>query len=425
MSRYPRSQRSSPPRDDHRRGYEDAPSRSSRPHHDSPRAPSGSDRYNPPQDANSGFRGPFSDLRRDVRDMRERAPREQDFRDSFHLPQGDFNFRVERPSRVQESYESYNSGNRGSGDRRDGGDNYRPFPSGRRPPSGPRRGRGGSSAHNQRRPPFQKWVPPKAAERKLLVEKHDGEVEEMLGDKTGRATYRDVDALSDSDEAAMEISDDSDAGMDSAEPAAKRTRLSKAATDEGQEAPKWSNPDPYTALPPPDESQRKKKDVVQLIRKARVEADAQKPSAAEEAADFISCDFSDDENEKLDDKPALASNPSLRVPVGSSNNRLPPPPPPPISSLPPRPSFPPPPDPSAKRSKKGDKNPADPATYSGFGNRKRTFDDQIKLPHALLKKPQKIPTHKKVIMEYRVKQGEDPCPWVESDHSDTALPAVR
>ena len=34
--------------------------------------------------------------------------------------------------------------------------------------------------------------------------------------------------------------------------------------------PRWSNPEYYTALPPPDESQRKKRDVVKLIRKARV-----------------------------------------------------------------------------------------------------------------------------------------------------------
>lgn len=54
--------------------------------------------------------------------------------------------------------------------------------------------------------------------------------------------------------------------------------------------PRWSNPDPYTALPPPDESSRKKKDVVKLIRKARINP---KSSAKPEAPtdDFISFNF--------------------------------------------------------------------------------------------------------------------------------------
>ena len=54
--------------------------------------------------------------------------------------------------------------------------------------------------------------------------------------------------------------------------------------------PKWSNPDPYTALPPPSEQTNKRVDVVKLIRKARLDnaAKADKTDAVKENSDFIS-----------------------------------------------------------------------------------------------------------------------------------------
>ena len=57
--------------------------------------------------------------------------------------------------------------------------------------------------------------------------------------------------------------------------------------------PRWSNPEYFTALPPPDDSTRKKKDVVKLIRKARValtETDDPKSQIVAND-DFISLDF--------------------------------------------------------------------------------------------------------------------------------------
>ena len=64
--------------------------------------------------------------------------------------------------------------------------------------------------------------------------------------------------------------------------------------------PTWSNPDPYTALPPPDESQRKKRDVIKLIRKARVGAtlDEGKISKVAIDDDFISFGFEDAKDDK-------------------------------------------------------------------------------------------------------------------------------
>ncbi len=67
------------------------------------------------------------------------------------------------------------------------------------------------------------------------------------------------------------------------------------------EKPKWSNPDPYTALPPPDETQVKRPDFVKLIRKARVSATAAEPLIGGDAVttndDFISFGADDDDFE--------------------------------------------------------------------------------------------------------------------------------
>jgi non-canonical poly(A) RNA polymerase PAPD5/7 len=89
----------------------------------------------------------------------------------------------------------------------------------------------------------------------------------------------------------MDMSDDENGAAE--QPNKKARTVTKAA--DGDSVPKWSNPDPYTALPPPDESQRKKKDVVKLIRKARVETNAGSTAKVDPADDFISFDFGDEE----------------------------------------------------------------------------------------------------------------------------------
>ncbi|KAK7959204.1 uncharacterized protein PG986_004058 [Apiospora aurea] len=435
-----------------------------------PPPPSGGDRYAPSHNSDPRiFRGGFSDLRRDTRSRDPRDDYRRDQRDDYRPPQGDFDFRVDRPSGVQESFESYrpsyDSGRDGGradrNDRRYPSDNYRSqrngISNGGRPPAprGTRYDRGGRGGNYRGRGGSQKWAPKKAAERELLVERHDQDVEEMLGDANGRATYRDVDELSDSDEAAMEISDDSDA--EPQEPVAKRARVSAPTSAAEEAAPRWSNPDPYTALPPPDETTRKKKDVVQLIRKARVEADSKKSTAPSEAADFISCDFSDGEDDKAntgsnlpaqarraDNHPESSSSsgptnvaPAVAEPqsVASSSNLA-------ISSLPPhllaaavgydnqtQPKH----DAIAAASHVGQNlprrnaqaTPVDLTPSTALGSRKRTFDDRIKRPHAPLKKVTKMKTDGNIISDYYAKPELDACPWAEVDHSQTASMSVR
>jgi non-canonical poly(A) RNA polymerase PAPD5/7 len=124
----------------------------------------------------------------------------------------------------------------------------------------------------------------------------------MDDDQENAIKYMPIEDVSDSDEAEMDLSDDE--GEDEAQqPKQKQTRTETLAAD-GDSVPKWSNPDPYTALPPPDESQRKKRDVVKLIRKARVTATSENISKTEAVSDdFISFDFGEDDQ---DDKNMFA-----------------------------------------------------------------------------------------------------------------------
>ena len=79
---------------------------------------------------------------------------------------------------------------------------------------------------------------------------------------------------------------------DKLEPPTKRRALSpdKNKFQDENAIPKWSNPDPYTVLPPIDESQRKRKDVVKIIRKARIVSEKEVAAQSQVVTndDFIS-----------------------------------------------------------------------------------------------------------------------------------------
>ena len=72
----------------------------------------------------------------------------------------------------------------------------------------------------------------------------------------------------------------------------KRTKVEAS---DAPAAPKWSNPDPYTVLPPPETLGAPKKDIVQTIRKAKNEQ-ASKVDKVADNSDFISFNFDDDED---------------------------------------------------------------------------------------------------------------------------------
>lgn len=174
---------------------------------------------------------------------------------------------------------------------------------------------------------------PPTAGRPLLVTVNGGDLsEQLLGiDQTGAHRFLAAEDLSDSGEDMSESESDVEnqgmdetsmspalgqtAGDDEVEPSerpAKRRALPVQST-EASSTPKWSNPDPYTVLPPVDESQRKKRDVVKLIRKARVAAEKGNDIQNEVAAnnDFISFGFDDEyTGEHRYDQPGVPGAPT-------------------------------------------------------------------------------------------------------------------
>jgi len=108
-----------------------------------------------------------------------------------------------------------------------------------------------------------------------------------MGMIDGNVRFKALDELSESM---------SESESDVEQDASKRRKI--AEPDEPAK-PKWSNPDPYTALPPTFEPDRKKTDVVQFIRKAKVvQAQETAKNAIADNADFVSLAFSDDEEDE-------------------------------------------------------------------------------------------------------------------------------
>lgn len=318
--------------------------------------------------------------------------------DSFKPPQGNFSFRFDKPAGISDTPRFEDVGRAGGG--RSGGRDHRRD---RRDNRGYRPSRGG------RPQPWRKL----AADRPILSATHDDNKELSFAKSASGVTYRALDELSDSEEAEMDISDSEDGGV----PSKKKRRLNGGEETAANSAPKWSNPDPYTAAPPPDSQQTKRKDVVQLIRKARVQpAVINKTEAPVEAADFISCDFDDsDDDEGEDEESQPETSPRGRrhaqndsdqedTLVASKNADA--------QSYAQTPS-------ESDLRRQGYTNPAHLAPSNDLGSRKRTFDDEIKVPeHAKLKKHTTKMGAGGIVKEWQPSKGMNTCPWVTTDHSE-------
>ncbi|KAF1948039.1 hypothetical protein EJ02DRAFT_440192 [Clathrospora elynae] len=227
---------------------------------------------------------------------------------------------------------------------RDASDSYRPggahggnqshftfesrHPAPQFPPSGPansgsassrRRGRGGApqrdfgrnnaNGRGRGRGGYRKAAA--AHERALLTHRDDGSPEHAMGVSDGPNRFLNPDDMSDDNEADMEVDSD-DSGPDEAEAdgqgkGKKIARPSISSRADGDSVPKWSNPDPYTALPPPEETTGKRTDFVKLIRKTRNQ-DAEKAAGHNSVAandDFIS--FGDEDGAVEEDPPVQGS----------------------------------------------------------------------------------------------------------------------
>lgn len=132
---------------------------------------------------------------------------------------------------------------------------------------------------------------PKPAHDRAILSKMAGSrgttPEQFEGMDDGNSRFKDV----------AESSEGDDSGDDGPR---KRTKVE--ATD-ASAAPKWSNPDPYTVLPPPETLGAPKKDIVQTIRKAKNDQ-ASKVDKVADNSDFISFNFDDDEEDASMDQPS-------------------------------------------------------------------------------------------------------------------------
>lgn len=270
-------------------------------------------------------------------------------------------------------------------------------------------------------------------------------------DKGPAYRYRPIEEMSDSDEAEMSVSDN-ESGDEAKPPAKKQARTETKAAD-GDSVPRWSNPDPYTALPPPDDSQKKKKDVVKLIRKARVTGteNTTKPDAT--IGDFISFDFDDDDS--ADGQYTAVDDRGNGVPGAPTGPRskgkttAPPAPEPPrdvrmlrneqvlrdtaqqrdeVSTLPQETSRETGPIQIKLPAKLPVTLPSKPvpaidfASDPSLGNRKRTIRDELKGPPQIWGslKGKKGPSDGRIISSWRIPANSSGTPWVEVDHSNSA-----
>lgn len=249
-----------------------------------------------------------------------------------------------RPRDIQggggDNYRPGGGDNHRPGDRTGGGDSFRPgershqannrafdfnfragdapsFPANNGPrPQGSQNSRARRGAHVRGR--GRPWTVRRAGDRALLRTKREPTPEQLNGmNEEGTSRFKVLEDMSDSQSEAMDISDDEDAdappqargrnahedsdASDDEHPRAKRARVHSPTTETAaapaETKPKWSNPDVYTVLPCPDGTEtRKGKDVVKLIRKAKVDS-SKSEAKSSTASDFISLNDDDDDEE--------------------------------------------------------------------------------------------------------------------------------
>lgn len=176
----------------------------------------------------------------------------------------------------------------------------------------------------------------------------------------------------------MDVSLTEDEDEDQGSQPPRKKQATESATNGIPEA-KWSNPDPYTVLPPADESQGKPKDFVKMIRKARVSSGQSKPETEGKNAVVSNDDFISFGDLGLDQPPEDAPR-----------------------------------EPRSLRERDGD--PA-------LGSRKRTRDDRIIGP------PRKPDTRfnldASIIDTWRPLPGRDTTPWIDRYSASTLHSASR
>lgn len=140
---------------------------------------------------------------------------------------------------------------------------------------------------------FSRRGPPPAHDRAILRSVNrprEATPERLAGMVGGAFRFKAQDEMS---ESMSESESDSDRGSSN-----KRRKVIES---DKSNRPQWCNPDPYSALPPTYEPAAKKKDVVQLIRKAKeaVQTQVVANNSIADNEDFVSLAFSDDEEDQI------------------------------------------------------------------------------------------------------------------------------
>jgi non-canonical poly(A) RNA polymerase PAPD5/7 len=401
----------------HFRGAASAPGTSYRPSYDDQRMRSPPRLRSPPRYNDSGFRPAYDSPARDDyhsyrptyndnRDRHDRGDRNEGFTFRQELPPNiDFDqahkYRARSPRRQREyeSGDSYRANNRANTQR--GG------------LRGGYRGRGG---------------PRMASERDFLKTNRAKTPELMPGMdiEQGNITYKDVDNMSDSDEAEMDLSN-SDEEADDDQP-----RKKQKTTTDSNSVPRWSNPDPYTVLPPPDATDRKKKDVVKLIRKARVTSGLENATkTVADTDDFISFGFDEDDKDDTQTQSGIGVEGAPTGPRSSGFQNLPPSPENSLKTAPSStnyqqlPPLPPglPNKPKDVMSNKKTSRTIDLTMDPNLGTRKRTRNDVLKPPpqiHGPTPGKGASKPEGNIVKAWKPLNGVTPTPWIALDHSNSA-----
>jgi hypothetical protein len=151
-------------------------------------------------------------------------------------------------------------------------------------------------------------------EYRRFPQTHDRPIMRALREGEGERTPERLDGMAEAPnrfhvlEGALDLDDhaSSDSVEDTEmEPSKKRQKVDDDV--KATQVPKWSNPDPYTVLPPADESRAKRLDVVKLIRNSKLTPSAGDSATSQNAivenADFVSLDFGSREDPKEDENP--------------------------------------------------------------------------------------------------------------------------
>ena len=364
-------------------------------------------------------------------------------------------------------------------------DSYRPRPQ-QYADNGPRR-RNHHDNQNLNRPQRGRYArggrPRLVTSDRPLLKTHHDENEtnlQMLGVTEGAAKYLNTGEIDDSEEEAMDESNseresgevnkfgvDGTVDEDTSEPPPKKRDTGQKEEASASQA-KWSNPDPYSVLPPIDETLSKRKDPVETIRKYRKAQEDNvavvNPVAAND--DFISFDMDDGslvENEPSESEEDSEEEGGVKIPGAPAGPRYPqrsqngvndsssfqepesnrhvrssetyPPtsinirgggPPRQTSSqtTTARPPSPPPPDQIVLDTNE-DTYPgfsdADDSYNDSLGSRKRTHDDRIKGSGGRGAARSAL----SLLDEWRPGRNVDPLPWLRRSEYITARPGLR